>query len=116
PAERPTTAGVYDVYLGGSHHTQLERATAEKLSSLMPEVESMAWANRSFHQRVTRWLAEQGVRQFLDLGAGLPTQDNTHEVAQRVAPDARVVYVDVDPRTAELGQQLLANSPNCAVV
>lgn len=113
---KPTTAGVYDVYLGGSNHTQLERETAEKLRSLMPDVESMAWANRSFHQRVARWLAEQGVRQFLDLGAGLPTQDNTHQVVHRVAPDARVVYVDVDPRTAELGQQLLADSPNCSVV
>lgn len=113
---KPTTAGVYDVYLGGSHHTQLERETADKLRELMPDVESMAWANRSFHQRVARWLAEQGVRQFVDLGAGLPTQDNTHQVVQRVSSDARVVYVDIDPRTVSAGQRLVADSPHVAVI
>ena len=56
-----------------------------------------AWANRGFHQRAARWLAEQGIRQFIDIGSGLPTVGNTHEVVQRVVPDARVVYVDIDP-------------------
>ncbi|MQA04025.1 MAG: hypothetical protein GEV07_15290 [Streptosporangiales bacterium] len=115
-SDRPTSAGIYDVYLGGANHSVVERETAAKLRELLPDVEAMAWANRSFHQRVTRWLAEQGVRQFIDLGAGLPTQDNTHQVAQRVAAEAKVVYVDIDPRTAAAGRGLLADSANAAVV
>lgn len=109
--EQPTAAGLYDAYLGGSDHTAAEREAADQLRVVVPDVATIAWANRGFHQRAVRWLAEQGVRQFVDLGSGLPTQNNTHQVAQRVEPDARVVYVDQDPRTAERGRQLVADDP-----
>ena len=113
---KPTAAGIYDAYLGGSHNTKLEREAADKLRQGVPEVEAMAWANRSFHQRAVRWLAEQGIRQFIDLGSGLPTQENTHQIAQKVIPDARVLYVDHDPRTSELGAQLVADSPGIGFI
>jgi O-methyltransferase involved in polyketide biosynthesis len=113
---KPTAAGIYDAYLGGTHNTKVEREAAEKLRQGVPEVEAMAWANRSFHQRAVRWLAEQGIRQFIDLGSGLPTQENTHQVAQRVAPESRVLYVDHDPRTSQLGKELVADSPNIGFI
>jgi hypothetical protein len=113
---KPTAAGIYDAYLGGTHNTRAEREAAEKLRQGLPEVEAMAWANRSFHQRAVRWLAEQGIRQFIDLGSGLPTQENTHQVAQRVAPDSRVLYVDHDPRTSRLGRELVTDSPEIGFI
>lgn len=113
---KPTAAGIYDAYLGGTHNTKVEREAAEKLRQGVPEVEAMAWANRSFHQRAVRWLAEQGIRQFVDLGSGLPTQENTHQVAQKVIPDARVLYVDHDPRTSELGKKLVADAPGIGFI
>ncbi len=75
----------------------------------MPEFSDAAWANRGFHQRAARWIAESGVRQFIDIGSGLPTTGNTHEVVQQVRPDARVVYVDNDPMVAAYARQLLAD-------
>ena len=115
-ADKPTAAGIYDFYLGGSSHTLLEREAADKLRAGVPEVPAMAWTNRAFHQRAVGWLAEQGVRQFLDLGSGLPTQENTHQVAQRIVPGARVLYVDHDERTAELGDELVAGNDDAAVI
>lgn len=113
---RPTAAGMYDHYLGGTNNTLAEREAGDRIRAVMPDLEATVWANRSFHQRAARWLAEQGIRQFIDLGAGLPTQENTHQVVQRVAPDARVVYVDIESRTAELGEQLVAESENTTFV
>ncbi|MBO0829908.1 MAG: SAM-dependent methyltransferase [Streptosporangiales bacterium] len=115
-AERPTAAGIYDVYLGGSDNTESERAAAERLRQVLPYAADSAWANRSFHQKATRWLAEQGITQFIDLGAGLPTQDNTHQVVHRVAPEARVVYVDHEDRTVTRAQELIANLPTVRFV
>lgn len=114
--EKPTAAGIYDVYLGGSDNTEAERAAAEQLRRVLPYAADSAWANRSFHQKAARWLAEQGITQFLDLGAGLPTQDNTHQVVHRVNPDARVVYVDHEKRTVERAQELVADLPNVRFV
>src|SRR5437763_920920 len=76
------------------------RAAAQRIITALPDLPDAAWANRSFHQRAARWLAEQGIRQFIDIGSGLPTVGNTHEIVQAVAPDARVVYVDNDPMVA----------------
>lgn len=113
----PTAAGLYDAYLGGTNHSLAEKEAAEKLRAAMPELEATAWANRAFHQRSARWLArEAGIRQFIDLGAGLPTQQNTHEVVQQEAPGAHVVYVDFDPRTVELGSKLVAADQDTAYV
>jgi len=82
----------------------------------MPDLPDAAWANRSFHQRAARWLAEQGIRQFLDIGSGLPTVGNTHEIVQKVAPDARVVYVDIDPMVALISAGLLGGGATATVV
>jgi S-adenosyl methyltransferase len=113
----PSPARLYDYYLGGANNYPADRALAERLRKLIPEMKDAAWANRGFHQRATRWLAaEQGIRQFIDIGSGLPTQGNTHEVVQPVAPDARVVYVDNDPMVKAHAEALLALVPNTAIV
>jgi hypothetical protein len=115
--QSPTPAGLYDYYLGGTNSTQAERAAGEGLRVQMPELYDAAWANRGFLQRAARWLAEDvGVRQFIDLGAGLPTAQNTHEVVQRVAPDAVVVYVDNDPRVQMRAKQLLVDTDNTTAI
>ena len=75
----------------------------------MPEIKDCAWSNRGFHQRAAKWIAEHGVRQFIDIGSGLPTVGNTHEVVQAANPGARVVYVDNDPMVAEQAGPLLGN-------
>jgi S-adenosyl methyltransferase len=94
----PTAARMYDYFLGGHDNFAADRAAADFLTSAAPAAPLTARANRAFLGRAVRFLAgEAGVRQFLDLGAGLPTQDNVHQVARLLAPDARVVYVDSDP-------------------
>jgi hypothetical protein len=115
--ETPSPAGLYDYYLGGTHSNEAERAAAEGLRAKMPELYDAAWANRGFLQRAARWLAEDmGVRQFIDLGAGLPTAQNTHEVVQKVAPDSVVVYVDNDPRVRERARRLLIGTDNTTAI
>jgi len=91
-------ARIYDYFLGGKDNFPADRETAELALAATPMVRAMARENRAFLQRAVRFLAgEAGIRQFLDIGTGLPTQGNVHEIAQRIAPDARVVYVDNDP-------------------
>ncbi|HEX6445065.1 MAG TPA: SAM-dependent methyltransferase [Streptosporangiales bacterium] len=108
---KPTAAGLYDAYLGGTHHTPAEQKAADTIRAALPELVDAAWANRAFHQRSARYIAEQGVRQFLDLGAGLPTQDNTHQVLQAIAPGSRCVYVDFDPHAVRVGRELIGDDP-----
>lgn len=105
---RPTAAGMYDFYLGGTAHSEADRRAGEAITKILPEAVDAAWANRGFLQRaVKRMAAEWGVRQFLDIGAGLPTQHNTHDVVAEVTPDGRVVYVDHDPVVVTRAQELL---------
>jgi hypothetical protein len=113
---RPSTARIYDFLLGGEHNFEVDRAAGQMLKSRAPELADSAWANRGFHQRAAKWIAEQGVRQFIDIGSGLPTVGNTHEVVRRVAPDARVVYVDNDPMVLAYGKALLGDDPNATVI
>lgn len=94
---RPSPARIYNYLLGGIHHSEVDVLAAERISKAVPEVRDCAWSNRGFHQRAAAWIARQGVRQFLDLGSGLPSVGNTYEVVRKVRPDARVVYVDIDP-------------------
>src|SRR5262249_45960553 len=101
---------------GGEHNFEADRMAGQMLKSRAPELVDSAWANRGFHQRAARWIAEQGVRQFIDIGSGLPTVGNTHEVVRRVAPDARVVYVDNDPMVLAYGKALLGDDPNATVI
>jgi S-adenosyl methyltransferase len=94
----PTTARMYDFWLGGHDNFAADRAAALKVSEAAPEAQSMARENRRFLRRAVRYLAaEAGITQFVDIGTGLPTQGNVHQVALDVNPDARVVYVDNDP-------------------
>lgn len=94
----PNVARIYDYVLGGKTHFKADRDAAKRIRANMPEIQDAAWANRGFLQRAVRWLAEEaGLRQFIDIGSGLPTQNNTHDVARKFAPSARVVYVDNDP-------------------
>ena len=102
----PSPARIYDYMLGGWHSRPADREAAAKLKDAVPEFHEIAWANRGFHQRAARWIAEQGVRQFLDLGSGFPTVGNTHEVVREPQTTARVVYVDMDPAVAEFGYAL----------
>ncbi len=94
----PSPARLYDYYLGGTDNFPADREAAERIRARMPELADAAWANRGFHQRAALWMAgTAGIRQFLDIGSGLPTQNNTHQAVQKVVPEARVVYVDNDP-------------------
>ena len=94
---RPSPARIYDYMLRGRHHFEADVDAAERILSVVPEIRDCAWSNRGFHQRAAAWIAKQGVKQFLDIGSGLPTVGNTHEVVRKIHPDARVVYVDNDP-------------------
>jgi hypothetical protein len=108
----PNPARVYDALLGGTDNYAVDREVAERLAAAKPALLANVRANRMYLGRVTRYLAgEAGIRQFLDLGAGLPNQDNTHEVAQRVAPAARVAYVDNDPVVLSHGRAQLTSTP-----
>jgi SAM-dependent methyltransferase len=112
----PSPARLYDYYLGGTTNYAADRMMAKRLGELIPELEDTAWANRAFHQRAAVWLAGQGIRQFLDLGSGLPTQGNTHDAVRAGAPQARVVYVDHDPMVLAYAKGLLADSATATVI
>jgi hypothetical protein len=112
----PNAARMYDYALGGNHNFAVDREMVERAEVALPGARLVAHANRAFLGRVVRWLVAAGVRQFLDLGSGIPTLGNVHEVAQGVSPDARVVYVDVDPVAVEHGRALLADNPCAGVV
>lgn len=93
----PSPARLYDFYLGGKNNFPADREYGEEIIRLLPELPTIAQANRGFLVRAVRYLANQGIDQFIDLGTGIPTPPNVHEVAQRVNPQARIVYVDNDP-------------------
>ncbi|MFU8872477.1 SAM-dependent methyltransferase [Micromonospora sp. SL4-19] len=114
--ERPSVARMYDYYLGGSHNFAADRAAARAMVDAVPEAPLMAQANRAFLRRAVQFLAESGVRQFLDIGSGIPTVGNVHEVAQRIDPECRVVYVDVDPVAVAHSLEILAGNDRTAVI
>jgi hypothetical protein len=108
-------ARVYDYWLGGKDHFAADRAVGDKVLEIHPETVLSVRANRAFLARSVRYLAKtEGVRQFLDIGTGLPSANNTHEVAQAVAPAARVVYADNDPIVLAHARALLTSSPEGA--
>jgi len=115
--DKPSVAGMYDCYLGGTANSLADRAAVERMRQVSPDVIDGAWANRGFLQRaVKRMATEWGIRQFLDIGAGLPTQRNTHEVVADAVADGRVVYVDIDPRVIARGREILAGVDGTAVI
>jgi hypothetical protein len=107
---------MYDYYLGGSHNFAADRELAREVLRVMPDGRALALTNRAFLQRTVRFAAASGVRQFLDLGSGIPTAGNVHEVAQAVASDARVVYVDIDPVAAAHSEAILSRNELTGVV
>ncbi|MFB4315266.1 SAM-dependent methyltransferase [Actinomadura sp. 21ATH] len=113
--DQPHPARVYDFYLGGKDHFGADREFGQKVLSICPQLRPLARANRRFLARSVGVLArDHGVRQFLDLGTGLPTSPNLHEVAQAAAPESRVVYVDNDPIVLNHARALLTSSPEGA--
>jgi SAM-dependent methyltransferase len=105
----PHTARMYDYFLGGKDNYEVDRETAEQALAIFPQIRALAQQNRAFLGRAVRYLARQGIRQFLDIGTGIPGPGNTTEVAHAVAPDARVVYVDNDPIVITHASALLAD-------
>ncbi|WP_043622849.1 SAM-dependent methyltransferase [Nonomuraea candida] len=113
---RPSIARAYDVVLRGKDNFEVDRAFVAEIAKVVPEIYDVATYNRQMLGRGVRFLVGQGVTQFLDLGSGLPTVENTHQVAQRADPGSRVVYVDNDPMVPAHGQALLAENALTAIV
>ena len=113
---RPNAARMYDYYLGGSSNFEVDRTAAEALLELIPQTRAGARANRAFLTRAVRFCRQQGVRQFLDLGSGIPTVGNVHEIAQSDDRSVRVVYVDHEPVAVAHGRRLLRDNPAAAVL
>ena len=120
PAEvdlaHPSVARVYDYYLGGSHNFESDRAFAEKALDAYPEMRAISRENRDLLRRMVRHLSAEGIDQFLDLGSGIPTEGNVHEVAQATNPDARVVYVDRDTVAVLHSRHLLEGNDRATAV
>ncbi|GAA2454300.1 SAM-dependent methyltransferase [Actinomadura vinacea] len=106
----PNIARMYDYYLGGKDHYEADRARGDEAIAADPTLLTLIRENRAFLGRAVRYLAAQGIDQFLDIGTGLPTQQNVHQIAQSVNPDARTVYVDYDKQVVVHGRALLAGS------
>jgi hypothetical protein len=113
---RPNDARVYDYLLGGAHNFAVDRELARQAVAAMPIIRQVALANRAFLHRVVRVCVQSGVRQFLDLGSGIPGIGNVHEIAQAVDPRCKVAYVDLDPVVHAHGQLILADTPNTALI
>ncbi|MFI6094764.1 SAM-dependent methyltransferase [Lentzea sp. NPDC051213] len=113
---RPSAARVYDYYLGGAHNFAVDREMAERAIGMWPDLPLIMQANRAFLRRAVRFCADAGVRQFLDLGSGIPTVGNVHEIAQDAAPGARVVYVDNDPIATAYSENILRGNQDTAAL
>lgn len=113
---RPSIARMYDAGIGGKDNFEVDREAAIALEELVPGTFEMARANRSYLSRAVDYVARSGVRQYIDLGSGLPTMENTHEIAQRHHPGAGVVYVDNDPIVLAHGRALLAENESTTVI
>lgn len=114
--DRPAPARIYDYLLGGKNNFPADRDAAGRITALVPELRDCAWANRGFHQRAAKWIAERGIRQFIDIGSGLPTVGNTHEVVHQVDPQCQVVYADNDPMVREHATAMLDDSGTVRVI
>jgi len=114
--DRPSPARIYDYMLGGSHNFAVDREIAEQVLAAAPQLRPAAHANRAFLRRAVGYLVGAGIRQFLDIGSGVPTVGNVHEVAQRLAADTRVVYVDIDPVAVVHSEAIVAGDPYVSVL
>ena len=114
--KRANPARVYDYWLGGAHNFLADQDLGRSIAAVEPKVRVIAQANRAFIGRAVRVLTAAGIRQFLDIGSGIPTQGNVHEVAQQADPAARVVYADIDQVAIAHSKAILAANPNAAVI
>jgi hypothetical protein len=114
--KRANVARVYDYLLGGTHNFAADQAVGRMITAVEPNARAIGQANRAFLRRAVSFLADSGIRQFLDIGSGIPTQGNVHEVAGQVAPGSRVVYADVDPVAIAHSTALLAGKSNAIIV
>jgi hypothetical protein len=113
----PSSARIYDYFLGGKDNYPADREAAEQIAAYLPNIREAALINRAFVRRVVRYLVnEAGVRQLIDIGAGLPTMGNVHEVAMDADPAARVVYVDHDPIVLAHARNMLQGTPNAVII
>jgi O-methyltransferase involved in polyketide biosynthesis len=113
---KPSPARIYDYMLRGTSHFDVDEEAAKRILTAVPEIKDCAWSNRGFHQRAAAWIARQGIKQFIDIGSGLPTIGNTHEVVKKIHPDARVVYVDNDPMVELYSQTILDSGGTVSVI
>jgi SAM-dependent methyltransferase len=112
----PSVSRIYDYYLGGSHNFEVDREAARKAMQFLPGLPKIMQANRAFMRRAVRYALSEGVDQFLDIGSGIPTFGNAHEVAQTADPEARVVYVDHDPVAVAHSQAVLEGNARAGIV
>ncbi|MFF8996697.1 SAM-dependent methyltransferase [Streptomyces achromogenes] len=112
----PSVSRIYDYYLGGSHNFEVDREAARRAMEFMPGLPKIMQANRAFMRRAVRFAAGEGITQFLDIGSGIPTFGNVHEVAQAAVPGARVVYVDHDPVAVAHSEAVLADNGDADVI
>ncbi|MFF5171192.1 SAM-dependent methyltransferase [Micromonospora sp. NPDC000089] len=120
PAEidlsRPSAARVYDYFLGGAHNFEIDRQLAEQIAGMTPNLAATMRSGREFLRRAVRVLLAAGIDQFLDIGSGIPTVGNVHEVAQAANPEARIVYVDIDPVAVAHSRELLAGNDRATAI
>ncbi len=114
--QRANIARVYDYWLGGTHNFLADQDVARAIAAVAPTAPLIGKANRAFLSRAVRFLTAAGISQFLDIGSGIPTQGNVHEVAQQASPAARVVYVDHDPVAVAHSKAILSGNPNASVI
>jgi SAM-dependent methyltransferase len=112
----PSVSRIYDYYLGGSYNFEVDREAARRAMEFMPGLPKISQANRAFMRRAVRYAVGEGITQFLDIGSGIPTFGNVHEVAQAAGPGARVVYVDHDPVAVAHSEAVLADNADADVV
>jgi S-adenosyl methyltransferase len=112
----PNAARMYDYMLGGRHNLAVDRESVNQIEQVFPKARQGAYANRAFLGRVVEWLAGAGIGQFLDIGSGIPTAGNVHEIAERAAPGVRVMYVDIDPVAVAHTRAILSGHPRFGVV
>lgn len=116
PLDRPSAARIYDWLLGGYHNFEVDRAIGAKMLDACPDVRPGALVNRAFLRRAVSFMMEEGIEQILDLGSGIPTVGNVHEVAREVHPAAQVVYVDIDPVAVTHARAMLADDDGATII
>ena len=114
--DRPNPARMYDALLGGSHNFAADREAMRQAVAMVPDLPKVALGNRAFLRRAVRFMMAEGIRQFLDIGAGIPTVGNTHEIAHAIDPQCRVVYVDIDPVAVTHANAMLKGNPAAIAV